>query len=470
MAADRTPPHNLEAERAMLGGILLDNNTIFEVSDLVTADDFYREVNQLLFRTFLQLSEEKVPIDLTTARSRLAGDKVFENAGGVVYLSEVLQDVPTAANVRHYAKIVKERSILRRLIFTAQEIAQEGYGDIVQVEDFVADAERRIFEVAQDKMRQPFIPIRDLLREALQSIEKRQELRRTMQRDQVFVTGVSTGFEKLDRLTAGLQKGDLVILAARPSMGKTALGLNFAQYAAMKRGTGALVCSLEMGAVQLVERMIASEARVQSSRMRVGDLNSEDIQRVLATAQGIEKAPLFIDDTPALSVTEVRAKARRLAAEHSLGIVLIDYLQLMRGRPGAAREGREREISDISRGLKALAKEIGAPVVALSQLNRSLEQRADKRPQLSDLRESGAIEQDADVIMFIYRDEYYNKESPEKGVAEVIIAKQRNGPTDTVRLRFFGEFTRFDNLQEGGEEFGAPAGPRRAAFDDESPF
>jgi replicative DNA helicase len=467
--ADRTPPHSLDAERALLGAILLENNAIYEVADLITPEDFYREVNQSLFRSYLALSEEKQPIDMTTLRNKLSNDKAFEGAGGAVYLSEVLQDVPTAANVRHYARIVKEKSIIRRLISTAQDIARDGLGEVEQVEDFVAEAERRIFEVAQDKMRQPFRPIRELLKETFSAIEKRYELRRLMRRDEVFVTGVSTGFEGLDRLTAGFQKGDLIILAARPSMGKTALSLNFAQNAALRKGAGVLVCSLEMGATQLVERLIASEARIKAGMIRVGDLTPDDFSKLMTTAARVQKAPLYIDDTAALSVTEVRAKARRLAAEQPLGMIMIDYLQLMRGRPSAAKEGREREISDISRGLKALAKELEVPVIALSQLNRSLESRADKRPQLSDLRESGAIEQDADLIMFIYRDEYYNKDTADQGIAEVIIAKQRNGPTDTVRLKFFGEYTRFDNLvedQNGGEGNNTVPAP----YEEESPF
>jgi replicative DNA helicase len=710
---DRTPPHALEAEKSLLGAVLVENNAIYEVADIVVPEDFYREVNGTLYRMFLTLSEEKLPIDLTTVMSRLSGDKSFEGAGGAVYLSEVLQDVPTAANVRHYAKLVKEKSLVRRLIGTAQDIAREGFGEIGQVEDFIADAERKIFEVAQDKMRQPFKPIRDLIKETFGALEKRFEMRRLMNRNEVFVTGVTTGFENLDRLTAGLQKGDLVILAARPSMGKclsarmklddpntgerltieeyvkqkrtaalsissagniqkteikewvdsgikpcfrvrtrtgrevevtghhpfltirgweplsqlkagdkiaiprcvpvfgdreqrpslirllayliaggslrgrhikfyhgdpkvvadfchsvtesfpecvikrqrgrviittqqkqpdpmkdwikangieeksfpalvwslpksqislflsalmsylamyqkspeklwvsslslpfiqdvqhaltrlgivstliyktlsswrleikepdalaryqrefgasgeqpsppkeerseesiywdeitvikpigdqhvydlavpefenfiaqdifvhnTALALNFAQNASLKKNVGVLVCSLEMGATQLVERMLASEARIQASKMRVGDLMPEDFTKLMNTASRIQKSPLYIDDTAAISVTEVRAKARRLAAEQPLGMILIDYLQLMRGKPSAAKEGREKEISDISRGLKALAKEMEVPVVALSQLNRSLEQRADKRPQLSDLRE-----------------------------------------------------------------------------------
>jgi replicative DNA helicase len=385
--ANQSPPHAMEAERSLLGAILVENNALFEVADIIVPEDFYREVNATIFKIFLALSEEKLPMDLTTVMSRLIGDRSFEGSGGAVYLSELLQDVPTAANVRHYAKIVKEKSLVRRLIGTAQDIARDGFGDIGPVEDFIAEAERKIFEVAQDKMRQPFRPIRELIKETFGALEKRYEMRRQMNRNEIFVTGVSTGFEGLDRLTAGLQKGDLVILAARPSMGKTALALNFAQNASLKRGAGVLVCSLEMGATQLVERMLASEARIHASRMRVGDLQPEDFTKLMNTASRIQKSPLFIDDTAAISVTEVRAKARRLAAEFPLNLILIDYLQLMRGKPSSAKEGREREISEISRGLKALAKEMEVPVVALSQLNRSLEQRADKRPQLSDLRE-----------------------------------------------------------------------------------
>lgn len=436
---DRLPPQDIEAEKCVLGSIFLDNAAILKVVELLTPEDFYRQAHAAIFRTMLDLFNRNEPIDLVTVHAALKERELLEQVGGAAYLAELAHFVPTAANVTYYANIVREKSILRRLIRVSTEIASRCYEAVEPVDDLLEEAERAIFEVRAQGSRRSFFPIKEVIKDAVLQIEhlhqKRQE-----------VTGVPTGFYEFDRLTAGLQNSDLIIVAGRPSMGKTSFALNVAQHAAVEEGIPVAIFSLEMSREQLAMRMLCAEARVDAQAVRTGKLSDADWQRLTYAANRLSKAPIFIDDTPAISVLELRAKARRLMAEHGLGLIIIDYLQLMRGRE--RRERREQEISEISSSLKAMAKELNVPVMALSQLNRRVEERPDKRPQLSDLRESGAIEQDADVIIFIYRDEVYRKDSPEKGIAELIIGKQRNGPTGVVKLAFLAQYSTFGNLDE----------------------
>ena len=434
----RTMPHNLDAERSVLGGILLDNSALFQIMDVVRDEDFYRPAHQKIYQAQMALSAKSEPIDEITLVAELRAQQALEMVGGAVYIASLCDRIPTAANIANYARIVREKAILRKLISTATEIATKGYDEADDVDTLLDQAETTIFEIADQREKRGLTPVRDIIKETFKRVEKLYEKRE-------LVTGVPTGYDELDKKLAGLQPSDLLILAARPSVGKTALALNMVCNAAIRHKKGCAVFSLEMSKEQLVMRMLTSEARVDASRLRSGMLTENDWPRLARAAGVISEAKVFIDDTAAMTVLDMRAKCRRLKAEGSLDLVMIDYLQLMRGH-GKAMDSREREISEISRGLKAIAKELNVPVVALSQLNRSVESRADKRPMMSDLRESGAIEQDADVIMFIYRDEVYNPETTEKGVAEIIIAKQRNGPIGDVKLRFFHEFTRYENL------------------------
>jgi replicative DNA helicase len=431
----RVPPQNLDAEESVLGAILLDNTAIDRVTGMLQPDDFYRENHRKIFRAMQALADRSEPADLVTLGEQLRSRGELADVGGAAYLAELAERVPTAANVAHYARMVRDKAVLRNLIGTATSIAERGYGG-QDVKELLDRAEQEIFALSEREVRPAFVRLDGLLNSTFDTIERLFEQKQS-------VTGVPTGFVDFDRLTAGLQPSDLIIVAGRPSMGKTALCMNIAENAALKSDAGVAIFSLEMSKEQLVMRMLCSEARIDSQRLRGGFLKDSDWPKLAKAAGMLAEAPVFIDDTGAISILEMRAKARRLQAEKGLGMIIVDYLQLMRGR--TSNEGREREISEISRGLKALAKELAVPVVALSQLNRSLEQRQDKRPMLSDLRESGAIEQDADVIMFVYRDEYYNPETNDKG----IVGKQRNGPTDTVKLRFFKEFTRFENHASG---------------------
>jgi replicative DNA helicase len=439
LLAQRLPPQSLEAEVSVLGGVLLENEALNRVLELVNEGDFYREAHRQIFAALLHLYERNEPADLITLSEALKNRAVLEEVGGVEYLNYLVNSVPTAANISYYAKIIKEKSILRKLINRATEIISQGYGNSSDVDEFLDRAERMIFEISEDRFRPSFFPVKDIIKASFKIIEKLYEKRQ-------LITGVPTGFTKLDELTSGLQPSDLIIVAGRPSMGKTALALNITQYAAIEGGIPAIIFSLEMSKEQLALRMLCSEAKVDAHRLRGGFLSESDWPRLTRAAGSLSEAPIFIDDTPALTVLELRAKARRLKAEHKLGLIVVDYLQLMRGR--ADSESREKEISDISRSLKALAKELTLPVIALSQLNRRVEDRGDRRPQLADLRESGAIEQDADVIIFLYRDEVYNKseDNPHKGKAEIIIGKQRNGPIDKFDLAFLDRYTRFENL------------------------
>jgi len=437
----KVPPQNLDAESSVLGGILLENEAVNQVLELLRPEDFYRESHRKVFRAIVELSDRSDPVDLITLSDFLKSRGELEAVGGTAYLASLADFVPTAANISHYARIVREKSILRSLISTATEIATRGYEEQGNVEEFLDSAEKVIFDISEKKIKASFVAVGDMIKDTLKTVEKLYERKE-------MVTGVPTGYNDLDKLTAGLQPAELIIVAGRPGMGKTAFALNIAANAAFT-GAGVAVFSLEMAKEQLVLRMLCSEARVDSSKVRSGYLGERDFPQLAKAAGRLHEAPIYIDDTPAISVLELRAKARRLVRDRSkkIGLIIVDYLQLMRGMGTASN--REQEISEISRSLKALAKELSVPVIALSQLNRRVEDRSDRRPMMSDLRESGAIEQDSDVIMFIYRDEVYNKsDESKKGLAEIIVAKQRNGPIDTVTLTFLNLYTRFENYTE----------------------
>lgn len=434
----RLPPQNLQAEQCVLGSILLHQGALVKILEIVTPEDFYRDAHKLIFSAMVVLFEKNEPQDIITVTNILKDRNQLEHVGGPAYLSTLTDIVPVAANITYYAQIIRTKSILRRLILTCTEIASRCFDEQDEIDSLVDDAEQNIFEISRTKSSQDFQALSKIIPETFKRIEKLAEKKE-------LITGVPTGYEDLDRITAGLQPSDLIILAGRPSMGKTALAMNIVQNAAIFNKIPVGIFSLEMSKEQLGMRMLCSVSRVDSQDLRTGFIRDPDWPK-LARATGIlSDAPIFIDDTPAIGVLEMRAKSRRLKAEHNIGLVVIDYLQLMRGRSSAER--REQEISEISRSLKAMAKELNLPVIALSQLNRSLESRPNKRPQLSDLRESGAIEQDADVICFLYRDEIYNKseDNPKRGIAEVIIGKQRNGPTGTVELTFIDKYTTFEN-------------------------
>ena len=435
----KIPPQNIEAEQSILGGILLDNHAVNSVLEILEAGDFYSEAHRKIFSSIVDLSEKNEPSDLITLSNILRDKKQIDNVGGMAYLASLVDNVPSAANIAYYSKIVKEKSILRRLIGASTEILNKSYNTTADVENVLDDAEHAIFEISENKIKPSFFPLKDIIKDSFKAIEKLYEKK-------ALITGITTGFEELDRLTSGFQKSELIIIAGRPSMGKTALAINMAQNAAIEMGIPIALFSLEMSKEQLAIRMLSSEARVDSQRLRKGFLGETDWPKLTTAAGRLSDASIYIDDTPAISVLEMKAKSRRLKAEKGLGLIVLDYLQLMRGRNTSLP--REQEISEISRSLKALAKELDVPVVALSQLNRQVEARTDKRPYMADLRESGAIEQDADVILFIYRDELYNKseDNPEKGLAEIIVGKQRNGPTGKVKLAFLNEYTRFENL------------------------
>jgi replicative DNA helicase len=435
----KIPPQNLEAEQSILGGILLDNHALNDVLEILNAKDFYSEAHRRIFTAIIELADKNEPSDLITLSSALKGKNQLEHVGGMTYLASLVDNVPSAANVAHYAKIVKEKAILRGLIGTATEILTKSYDTGADVDHVLDEAEHAIFEISENKIKPAFFSIKDIVKDSFKTIEKLYERKE-------LVTGVPTGFQKIDELTSGLQKSDLIIIAGRPSMGKTAFALNIARYAALEENVAVAIFSLEMAKEQLAIRMLASEAKVDSQRIRRGFLGETDWPKLTTAAGRLSESPIYIDDTPAIMVLEMKAKARRLKAEAGLGLIILDYLQLMRS--GGSKDSREQEISEISRSLKALAKELSVPVVALSQLNRKVEDRINKRPQMADLRESGAIEQDADLIAFIYRDEVYNKveEGSEKGMAEIIIGKQRNGPTGIVKLAFLEKYTCFENL------------------------
>lgn len=436
----RLPPHSVEAEQSILGGLMLDNSGWDRIADLLHGGDFYRRDHQLIFEAIGALSEKSIPSDAVTVSEHLEKCSQLDDAGGLAYIASLARDTPSAANIKAYAEIVRERSMLRELIRVGGEIAGSAHAnDGRGATDLVDEAERKVFEIAERGQRAGtgFIGLRKILPGVIDRLDE-------LSHSEGDITGVATGFQKFDALTAGLHGGELIIIAGRPSMGKTTLAMNIAENAAIAGKVPTAIFSMEMSAEQLAFRMIGSIGRVNQSNLRTGRFSDEDWTRINSAVAIMSQAPIFIDDTPALSPTEIRSRARRLKREHGLGLIIVDYLQLM-GVAGT-RENRATEISEISRSLKALAKELNLPIVALSQLNRGVEQRTDKRPVMSDLRESGAIEQDADLIAFIYREEVYDPDTPRKGVADIIIAKQRNGPIGDFHLTFLGEYTRFENL------------------------
>lgn len=438
--AVKVPPHSIDAEQSVLGGLMLDSRAWDQVADRIREADFYRNEHRLIFRTMTKLVEQSTPIDVLTVSESLRALHELEQAGGEVYLFELANNTPTAANITAYADIVRERAVLRQLISAANDIADNAFNaqgrSIVELLDA---AERSVFSISEQGSRtEGPVNIKAFLAKTMDKID-------TLFHATNPITGMPTGYHDFDEMTSGLQPSDLVIIAGRPSMGKTVLGINIAEHVAIKSRAPVLIFSMEMPGEAIVMRMLSSLCRIDQLRIRTGKLTDEDWPRISSTVSMLSDAPLFIDDTPALSPAELRARARRVAKEHGqLGVIVVDYLQLMQ-IPGYG-ENRTAEISEISRSLKTLAKELKVPVIALSQLNRGLEQRADKRPVMSDLRESGAIEQDADLILFIYRDEVYNENSPDKGTAEIIIAKQRNGPIGKIRLTFMGQYTCFENF------------------------
>lgn len=450
VALEKSLPHNSEAERAVLGAILLDNELFDQTSEILTKNDFYLESHRSIFSTMEGLSSSFRTIDSLTIKDELQKDNRLEAVGGVAYIASLLDGVPRVSSIDHYARIVKEKALLRKLVHSANEILLRSISNEEDPLDLLERAEKSIFDISQEKIKGGFIQLQDLLTESYEKIESLYERKE-------LITGISTGFVDLDRLTSGLQPSDLIIVAARPGLGKTSLVINVAQHAAIQNEKVIGIFSLEMAAQQLVTRMLCAEARVDSHKVRSGHLSKEDWNRLAKTMSKLARAQVFIDDTPGISIVEMRSKARRLKAEHGLDLLIVDYLQLMAGSSTDSRirhENRQQEISSISRALKGLAKELQVPVICVSQLSRAPEQRrGDHRPQLSDLRESGAIEQDADLVLFIYREDLYKKEEDfeDKGVVQIIIGKQRNGPTGVVKLVFIDQWTKFENLARGLE-------------------
>lgn len=449
--AERTPPQNIEAEQAVLGAIFLQPESITLASEVLLPEDFYRTAHQRIYDVMLALSEKGEPVDLVTVTSELQNRNMLEEIGGVSYLSDLADASPTAANIEYYSRLVEEKSILRRLIRTATDIVSEGYASEDELDEILDRAERSILDVSHRRNASGFLSIKDILVEAYDNIEM-------LQNRKGDVTGIPTGFAELDRITAGFQRSDFIIVAARPSVGKTAFALNMAQNIATKTDENVAIFSLEMGARQLVMRMLSAEGNIDAQRLRTGRLTDEDWQKLTMAMGSLSGAGIYIDDTPGIRVSEIRAKCRRLKQDKGLGIILIDYLQLIQGS-GRSRENRQQEVSDISRTLKALAREMEVPVVALSQLSRGVENRQDKRPIMSDIRESGSIEQDADIVAFLYRDDYYDQESENENLIEIIIAKQRNGPVGTVELAFIKEYNKFVNLERSHREEDMPPVP-----------
>ncbi|MEW6220571.1 MAG: replicative DNA helicase [Thermodesulfobacteriota bacterium] len=445
----RLPPQNLEAEQCVLGAALLQNDSLLRVIEILQDEDFYRTAHRRIFSALITLLERNEPQDLITLINILKERNQLDEIGGPAAVAALTDGVPSTANILYYAQIVRKKSVLRRLIQVCSDIAARCYEEQDDIDELLNEVEETVFEISRAKSSQSTFPMSTIIKGTFKMVERLYERKE-------LITGVATGYAEFDKRTAGLQPSDLIILAGRPSMGKTALAMNMAQHAAIHRKVPVVIFSLEMSKEQLGMRLLCSESRVDSHRLRTGFIQETDWPKLIRAAGRLSEAPIFIDDTPAITALEMRAKARRLKSEHNLGLVVVDYLQLMRGH--SRTERREQEISEISRALKAMAKELSVPVVALSQLNRSVEQRPNKRPQLSDLRESGAIEQDADLICFIYRDEVYNKaeDNPNRGLAEVIIGKQRNGPTGTVMMTFLDRFSTFENLAQGdprGEGF-----------------
>jgi replicative DNA helicase len=432
----RVPPQFVEGERAILGGILLENDALPKVISVLSPDDFYREAHRHIYKAIINLFNKNEPVDWVTLTAALSETNQLDVIGGTGFLAELVDAVPSAANIHHYTKIVKEKAILRQLISATTEISTRCYDENSNIDEFLDEAEQLIFKIGESRIQTGFIGAQELMKGAFETLE-------TLYARKENITGVPSGFKDLDALTAGFQRSDLIIIAGRPSMGKTSFALNVAMNAAIESGTATGVFSLEMSKEQIALRILCSKARVNLKSLRTGFLTNEDWGRLILAVGNISDAPLYVDDTPAISTLEIRAKARRLKKEKDLGLIVVDYLQLMKA--SARSDSREKEISDISRSLKALAKELNVPVIALSQLNRKVEERPNKRPQLADLRESGAIEQDADVILFIYRDEVYNKseDNPKKGEAEIIIGKQRNGPVGMAMATFDSQYSTF---------------------------
>ncbi|KYD21148.1 replicative DNA helicase [Geobacillus sp. NFOSA3] len=448
--SERIPPQSIEAEQAVLGAIFLDPSALTLASEILIPEDFYRASHQKIFHAMLRVADKGEPVDLVTVTAELADTQQLEEVGGVSYLSELADAVPTAANVEYYARIVEEKSVLRRLIRTATSIAQDGYTREDEVDVLLDEAEQKIMEISQRKHSGAFKNIKDVLVQTYDNIEM-------LHNRKGEVTGIPTGFTELDRMTSGFQRSDFIIVAARPSVGKTAFALNIAQNVATKTNENVAIFSLEMSAQQLVMRMLCAEGNINAQNLRTGRLTPEDWGKLTMAMGSLSNAGIYIDDTPSVRVSDIRAKCRRLKQESGLGMVVIDYLQLIQGS-GRNRENRQQEVSEISRSLKALARELEVPVIALSQLSRSVEQRQDKRPMMSDIRESGSIEQDADIVAFLYRDDYYNKDSENKNIIEIIIAKQRNGPVGTVQLAFIKEYNKFVNLERRFDDAQIPPG------------
>ncbi len=448
---DRIPPHNIEAEQSVIGAIFLEPDAFSTASELLMPEDFYRASHQRIFAAMLKLSDRGEPIDVVTVTTYLNNLKQLEEVGGVAYLTQVAESVPTAANIEYYCKIVAEKGLLRRLIRAATDIVTSGFENEEDVEDVLNEAEKTILEVSSRNNSGSFKNIKDVLIEVYDKIEQLNE-------NNGEVTGVPTGYQELDKMTSGFQKNDLIIIAARPSVGKTAFALNVAQNVAVKTEENVAIFSLEMGADQLVQRMLCAEGNIDSHRLRSGLLQADDWGKLTMAMGSLSNAGIFIDDTPGIRVSEIRSKCRRLKQEHGLGMIMIDYLQLIQGSAGS-QESRQQEVSEISRSLKGLARELEVPLIALSQLSRGVESRQDKRPMMSDLRESGSIEQDADIVGFLYRDDYYDKESEKQNIIEIIISKQRNGPTGSVELAFVKEYNKFVDLDYRYAESDIPQAP-----------
>ncbi|GAA0684275.1 MULTISPECIES: replicative DNA helicase [Clostridium] len=432
----RSLPHNLEAEQSVLGSMIIDKTAIAQVTEVLKTDDFYRDSHKIIFAGIMDLFQKDIPIDMITLIEHLKSIDKLEGAGGISYITEISNSVPSIANLNSYIKIVDEKAMLRRLIKASNEIIEKSYSGQDQVENVVDFAQKKVFDIAEKRSSSDFESISAVLERGFLEIER-------LFNNKGEVTGVPTGFRDLDDKTSGFQRGDMVLIAARPSMGKTTFALNIAQHAALKSGKSVVIFSLEMSKEQLAYKLLCAEANVDMLKLRTGNLDDEDWENIARASGPLAASKIYIDDTAGVNVMEMRSKCRRIKIEHGIDMIMIDYLQLMSGTGG---ESRQQEVSEISRSIKALAKEMQCPVVALSQLSRAPEQRADHRPMLSDLRESGSIEQDADVVMFLYRDEYYNKETEDKNIGECIIAKQRNGPVGTVKLAWLGQYSKFGNL------------------------
>ncbi len=446
---DRIPPHNQEAEQAVIGAIFLEPQALITAAEILQYEDFYRVAHQKIFQTMISLNDKGKPIDVVTVTEELSSKKELEDVGGLSYLTEIANSVPTAANIAYYARIVEEKGLLRRLIRVATNIVEDGFTREDEVEALLSEAEKNMMEVANRKNSGDFRHIKDVLVQTYDNIE----LLHSRKGD---ITGVPSGFRDLDQITAGFQPNDLIIVAARPSVGKTAFALNVAQNVATKTDKNVAIFSLEMGADQLVMRMLCAEGNIDAQVLRTGALTAEDWRKLTMAMGSLSNAGIFIDDTAGIRVNEIRSKCRRLKQEYGLGMIMIDYLQLIQGSSNG-KENRQQEVSEISRSLKALAREMQVPVIALSQLSRGVEQRQDKRPMMSDLRDSGSIEQDADIVSFLYREDYYDKESENQNMIEIIIAKQRNGPVGTVTLAFVKEFNKFVNIDWSQHQQAPPA-------------